>query len=84
MRISVIVGSRCSGFEIILTERNVVRVHGETVFFDEVLKPSSVEIDKSVESSDFGRDIIFHGERLGLFKACLAPSTGLMTYFFIF
>ena len=60
------------GFEIILTERNVVRVHGETVFFDEVLKPSSVEIDKSVESSDFGRNVVFHGERLGLFETCLA------------
>ena len=65
------------GFEIILTERNVVRVHGKTVFFDEVLKPGSVEIDKSVESSDFGRDIIFHGERLGLFKACLARLNGV-------
>ena len=60
------------GFEIILTERNVVRVHGETVFFDEVLKPSSVEIDKSVKSSDFGRNVVFHGERLGLFETCLA------------
>ena len=70
------------GFEIILTERNVVRVHGKTVFFDEVLKPRSVEFDKSVKSSDFGRDIVFHGERLGLFEACLARLDGVDDIFF--
>ena len=65
------------GFEIILAERNVVRVHGKTVFFDEVLKSRSVEFDKSVESSDFGRDIVFYRESLGLFETCLARLDGV-------
>ena len=65
------------GFEIILTERNVVRVHGETVFFDEVLKPRSVEFDKSVKSSDLGRNVVFYRESLGLFETCLARLDGV-------
>ena len=65
------------GFEIILTERNVVRVHGETVFFDEVLKPRSVEFDKSVKSSDLGRNVVFYRESLGLFETRLARLDGV-------
>ena len=70
------------GFEIIPAERDIVRVHGEPVLLNEILKPRPVKLDEAVKSSDLGRNVVFYRESLGLFEARLARLDGVDDIFF--
>ena len=68
--------------EIIAAETGVVLVHRERILFHEFRKPSFIEIDESVDRSDFGRDLIHGGERFRFSEIRFARFYGVDHVFF--
>ena len=70
------------GFEVLLAEGAVVRVHGETVAFNESFEPRPVEGGEALKGRYLGGYAVLGGEGLGLFEARFPGFNGVYDVFF--